>query len=216
MTDFERLVPEAVAFFDALAANNTRSWFAENKARYEREVKRPAEALLDTVAARLEAATGTAPAAKLYRIHRDVRFSKDKTPYNTHLHMQWCDTATGVCHLFGVARSHVCAGVGVMGFDPAGLERWRDRVAGPQGADVALRVAALAGAGFRCDAPELKRVPAPHAPDHPRADLLKRKGMVLWHDLSAAEAARPLAALEEVFGALAPFGAALAALLRAP
>lgn len=213
MTDFDRLVPEAIGFFDALAANNTRAWFAANRTRYEREVKRPAEALLEAVGRRLETLTGSAPDGKVYRIHRDVRFSRDKTPYNTHLHLQWVDPATGLCHLFGVSRAYVCAGVGVMGFDKAALGRWRDGIAGPQGAGVAATVAELAGAGFRLDPPELKRVPAPFAQDHPRAALLRRKGIVLWHDLSPAETARPLAALEAAFARLAPFGAALREIL---
>ena len=133
MPDFDTLVADALGFFDDLGANNTRDWFTANKSRYEAAVKRPAEALLAETGARLEAQTGRAQKAKLYRIHRDLRFSKDKTPYNTHLHLQWTDPRTGVCHLFGVSRDYVCAGVGAMGFDKPALERWRDAIAGDSG-----------------------------------------------------------------------------------
>ncbi len=210
MTEFDTLVPDALAFFDDLAANNTRDWFAEHKPRYEAAVKRPAEALLATVGARLEAETGVAQTPKLYRIHRDLRFSKDKTPYNTHLHLQWSDKATGICHLFGASRAYVTAGVGAMGFDKPALGRWRDRIAAEDGAAFAADVDGLKDAGFRLDSPALKRVPAPFEQDHPRADLLKRKGMVVWHDFGDDEIGQPVATLEGVFQRLAPFRTALA------
>jgi len=213
MTDFDTLVQDACGFFDDLAANNSRDWFTANKPRYDQMVKHPAEALLATVGARLDAAIGAAQSPKLYRIHRDLRFSRDKTPYNTHLHLQWTDTAAGICHLFGVSRDYVCAGVGAMGFDKPALDRWRDRVADDNGARFARLVDRMQEAGVRIDPPALKRVPAPHPQDHPRAELLKRKGIVLWHDLGDSEQAHPAQALEAAFARLAPFRTALGEIL---
>ena len=213
MTDFDTLVADAIGFFDDLAANNSRDWFADSKPRYETSVKRPAEAMLATFGAWLDKETGAVQTPKLYRIHRDLRFSKDKTPYNTHMHLQWSDRATGICHLFGVSRGYVSAGVGAMVFDKPALGRWRDRIAADDGADFAKRLDGLLDAGIRLDPPALKRVPAPFAQDHARADLLKRKGIVLWHDLSDDEKRRPVAALERVFTRLAPLRTALAAIL---
>lgn len=219
MTDptpgFDTLVPDALGFFDDLAENNSRDWFNEHKPQYETRVKRPAKALLAEVGARLEATTGTAHTPKLFRIHRDLRFSKDKTPYNTHLHLQWSDKATGLCHLFGVSRDYVCAGVGAMGFEKKALERWRDAVAGEEGAGFARLVERMKDAGHRLDPPALKRVPAPHPQDHPRGELLKRKGILLWHDLSDSEQAHPVEALDAAFARLAPFRTALAEILAA-
>ncbi|MEZ5767267.1 MAG: DUF2461 family protein [Paracoccaceae bacterium] len=83
MPEFDTLVADALGFFDDLAADNSRDWFAANKARYERAVKAPAEALLAEIAVQIATATGAAPETKLYRINRDLRFSKDKTPYST-------------------------------------------------------------------------------------------------------------------------------------
>ena len=213
MNDFDTLVPDALAFFDDLAANNSRDWFAENKPRYEAAVKRPAEDLLTALGAWLEAEIGAAQTPKLYRIHRDLRFSKDKTPYNTHMHLQWSDKATGICHLFGASRDYVSAGVGAMVFDKPALERWRDRIADEGGADFARLVGGLQDAGFRLEPPALKRVPAPHPQDHPRGELLKRKGIVLWYDFSADDKSRPMAVLEDIFARLAPFRTVLADIL---
>ena len=84
MTDFNQLVPDAKDFLSRLAQNNTRDWFSEHKAEYERHIKGPAQLFLDQIAARLQKRLATPIKTKLFRIHRDVRFSKDKTPYNTH------------------------------------------------------------------------------------------------------------------------------------
>ena len=213
MPDFDTLVPDALGFFDDLAADNSRDWFSANKARYERDVKAPAEALLAEIGAQLEAMTGSTPVPKLYRINRDLRFCKDKTPNNTHLHLQWSDPATGIAHLFGVSRAYVCAGLGAMAFDKAALDRWRDRIAGDAGESFARLLDRTLGAGLRMDPPELKRVPAPYPADHPRAELLKRKGIVLWHDLSDVEQTHPVAALDAAFARLGPFRTALAEVL---
>ena len=76
-------------FFKDLAANNDRDWFKDNKSRYEKQVKKPFEAF---IAAMIEAMAKEEPAiAKLepknaiFRIYRDTRFAKDKTPYKMHV-----------------------------------------------------------------------------------------------------------------------------------
>ncbi len=76
-----------VLFLKGLRANNRRDWFNENKAAYEQDLEAPARAFCEVMRERLEALTGLSHDAKVYRIHRDLRFSKDKTPYNAHLHI---------------------------------------------------------------------------------------------------------------------------------
>ena len=77
--------PDTMAFLADLAANNDRTWFAANKACYERDYRQPAEAFVAELRPRLEALVGGPVIAKVFRIHRDVRFAKDKTPYKAHL-----------------------------------------------------------------------------------------------------------------------------------
>lgn len=78
--------PDAIDFFRELELNNDRAWFEANKKRYEASVKRPLEAfvgrLLDRMRELDPQITMTARDA-IFRIYRDVRFSKDKTPYKT-------------------------------------------------------------------------------------------------------------------------------------
>ena len=76
---------ETVRFLADLEANSTRDWFAANQAVYERAVKMPAPYFCMAMQVRLETLTGQPYSAKIYRIHRDVRFLKDTTPYNAHL-----------------------------------------------------------------------------------------------------------------------------------
>lgn len=85
-TAFPGFTPDATRFFTELAANNERAWFEANKARYETAVKAPMSALVDALAEECARRglplTGDAKRG-LFRIHRDVRFSKDKSPYKT-------------------------------------------------------------------------------------------------------------------------------------
>lgn len=85
--EFTSFPNETVNFLKALKKNNDRNWFNENKSRYEDAIKRPAEEFSDEMATRLRRLTGFAFKSRIFRIHRDIRFSKDKTPYNTHLHI---------------------------------------------------------------------------------------------------------------------------------
>ena len=86
------LGPSAFNYLRELAANQTKAWFEANRTRYETEVRGPAMALTEHVGAALATAglplSGDAKRS-MFRINRDVRFSKDKRPYKTHLGMIW-------------------------------------------------------------------------------------------------------------------------------
>ncbi|CAN5839296.1 DUF2461 domain-containing protein [soil metagenome] len=83
---FEGFDPAALQFLADLADNNSRDWFKPRKADYDRLVKAPMEALCVALAERfgaLDLPLRADPAKSLFRIYRDTRFSKDKTPYKT-------------------------------------------------------------------------------------------------------------------------------------
>jgi uncharacterized protein (TIGR02453 family) len=73
---------DAIEFFRELELNNDRAWFEANKKRYETSVKVPLEAFVQRLIDRM--GLKITPKDAIFRIHRDVRFSKDKTPYKTH------------------------------------------------------------------------------------------------------------------------------------
>lgn len=184
--DFSSLIPDAQQFFAELAQDNSKAWFHENKPRYEARLKSPAKALLKALTPMVADLAGAQVKTKLYRAHRDVRFSKDKSPYNLHLHMLWSPQGTGTQpgsqpgYFFGIAPDYVTAGAGIMGFDKAQQAAWRAFVSEREGADLQRKIDAVLQTGGRLNAPELKRVPSPFAADHAHGALLRHKSFVLW------------------------------------
>ncbi len=177
----------ATGFLEELAIEMNREWFEANKERYKREWVEPMTALLGEVAARL--AKPYAPVKlgepKLFRIYRDTRFSKDKTPYKTHvagmIPLGGKKPVEGGCaalylHL-GLEEEYV--GVGTYFFDASQLPKWRKLVAADKtGKPLAATIARLRKAGYVVGGhDDYKKVPKGFPPDHPRAELLKMKGL---------------------------------------
>lgn len=185
MDGFSRFPPEALDFLSALKANNDRDWFAQNKDVYERAVKAPAEEFCSVITPRLEKLTGMRHRARIFRIHRDVRFSRDKTPYNAHLHIAFMAQADGPLEpgwFFGLEPQRLVVGTGVFELTATALDAFRARVAGADGDALSGLMTRLERDGVRFGEPELKRVPQPYAADHGNADLLRRKSLTCWLD----------------------------------
>ncbi len=87
MSIFPGFRPEALRFLRQLKRNNRREWFQEHRDRYEQEIRTPMKLFVEEMDVRL---AGFAPEIEgdvkraIFRIHRDVRFSRDKSPYKTH------------------------------------------------------------------------------------------------------------------------------------
>lgn len=177
---------QAMGFWHELAVEMNRAWFEENKARYERLWVAPMKALLGEVTAALRATYRPLELGepKLLRIHRDVRFSKDKSPYKTHISgvitlagKKLGDGGNAAMYLHvGVDEEFV--GVGCYMFDSERLARWRKVVAGKQGPILAKLVGDLRAKGYVVGGhDDYKRVPKPYDDDHPQPELLKMKGL---------------------------------------
>jgi uncharacterized protein (TIGR02453 family) len=141
----------------------------------------PMEALLDQIHAKITPAykaIGLAP-PKVFRIYRDVRFSKDKTPYKTHI-AGVLMTKKGQAALYvSLGESHELSGAGSWQFEPPQLARWRKAVVdAKKGAELAKLVAAAKARKWDIHARDaLTRVPKGVPEDHPRADLARLKGL---------------------------------------
>lgn len=189
MTEYDTLIPTARAFYSDLAANNTRDWWQENRGPYDNVLKPGAKALLADLTAPLAALADAPIKTKQFRPNRDVRFSNDKSPYNTHLHMMWqldTEARQNPVFFFGIGLDYITTGAGMMGFDKPVLEDWRkfvdldtDRMLGI--------VAGVEAKGYARRPPELKRVPPAFAKDHPGGDLLRHKGFTIGRELDAGE-----------------------------
>lgn len=165
-------------FLETLALHNDRDWFREHESAFRSDVEAPFLALVAAIApgmARLSPHVRCDPArsrGSTLRIHRDVRFSRDKSPYKTHmaallLHRDQAKGAGMMGWFLRLGPDEMLLGAGVHAPDPASLGRIRRAIA-----DGGKRWARVA-AGVQGEA--LKRVPAGFAPDHPFADDLRRK-----------------------------------------
>ncbi|GAB5448960.1 DUF2461 domain-containing protein [Gymnodinialimonas sp.] len=179
---FDTLITRANAFFAQLAANNTRDYYEANKATYNSDIKKPAELLADLLAEDIAKHTGKAHKPKVFRIHRDVRFSKDKTPYNTHLHLMWSRPGLGPAWFFGASPEYLILGMGIMGLEKDSLTTYRQMV-DRHGDDLSDAIAASNAQISDWGPDPLKRVPKPYNQDHPHGALLKRKALALSTDL---------------------------------
>ncbi len=195
---YSTLITDSRAFLNELSENNNREWFNENKTRYDTALKKPAKALLGDLQAQLATLLEQPVSTKLFRANRDVRFSKDKTPYSTHLHMMWTPQGNGTqpAYFFGIAQEYVKVGAGVMSFDKAQQSAWRAWVSEREGDAFQTRIDAT---GATLGKPELKRVPSPFEKDHPRAELLQRKSLVLWKDIETEPSADVAGAINDAF-----------------
>jgi uncharacterized protein (TIGR02453 family) len=180
---FSQLIDRSVGFFAELAENNSKDWLEPRKAFYRDEIKAPAELLLDVLRDEITRRTRTQMQGKLFRIHRDVRFSKDKTPYNPHLHLMWRPRSdTAPAWFFGAAPDYLIVGMGLMALQGEALTRYRAFVDadGPRLEDALATVESAAGAKVSdWGPPALKRVPKPYPADHPQGDLMRRKALAV-------------------------------------
>src|SRR3954454_15784565 len=157
--------PRLFSFLRELADHNEREWFNANKARYEQELKEPALAFVEDMAYRLPqvAPQLTADKRSLFRIYRDTRFAKDKTPYKTHVGIYFrharsadADTAGMYVHL---EPRHVFLGAGIWHPGTPALKRMRDAIVARPAA-WSSAVEAVAPTWEPSEGYKLKRAPA--------------------------------------------------------
>lgn len=189
-------------FLSDLARHNNRDWFQKNKERFESDVQGPALDLVEAVGERMGKVSrhivveAKKAGGSLLRIYRDVRFSKDKSPYQTYIAAQFRHekgkgtSAPGFYVHLGPADSFL--GVGVWQPEPPHLLKIRKTIESKPDAWLKARD----DRGFRAafadlDGESLKRPPAGFPPDHPCVEDLKRKDFVAFRKFSAAEASRP-------------------------
>jgi uncharacterized protein (TIGR02453 family) len=159
---------EAVEFYEGLEADNTKAYWTEHKSVYERCVKAPMEELLAELA-------DDFGAGRVFRPYRDVRFSKDKTPYKL----------SCAAHLPGgyisISADELFVGSGLYMAAPDELRRFRAAVDDDDsGSELESIVQGLRKHGYDVGAHEtLKTAPKGYPKDHARIDLLKQKGIVM-------------------------------------
>ena len=205
---FSGFRPEAIQFLVDLQANNDRAWFQPRKSEYERLLKGPLEALLIALEERFRSRgipLRADPAKSPFRIYRDVRFSKDKSPYKTNIgaSLPWAGdeaaetgSAAATAHASGgyfhLQPGEIFVGGGVWHPEKAWLDAFRGRV-DQDAAEVRVVFddPVFVATFGHVSGDSLRRVPTGFAPDHPEADLLKLKDVTFGRHLSDDDAMSP-------------------------
>jgi uncharacterized protein (TIGR02453 family) len=183
---------EAIQFLADLAENNERTWFQPRKADFERLLKVPLEELCVAVDQRFRERgipLSADPATSPFRIYRDVRFSRDKSPYKTNIgaSFPYLDGHADAGGYFHLAPGEIYVGGGMWHPDRARLAAWRgvvDRGVGLEPLDDPAFVATFGQVG----GDRLSRVPQGYPKDHSRAELLKLKDVTFGRRLADDDA----------------------------
>jgi uncharacterized protein (TIGR02453 family) len=212
---FPGIPPEGIEFFRGLARHNKRDWFQPRKQIFEEQVKQPVRELVAAVnAAMMDFAPEytTDPDKAIYRIYRDTRFSKDKTPYKTHLaaNFRWRGggRTEGAGFYFAISHKEVAIGGGLYMPTPEALLAVRNHIAANyqelKKIAASRTVRRLLG---EVQGEQLTRVPKGFAADHPAADWLRFKRFILYTVLEPEIATTPALFREivERFRAMTPF-----------
>jgi uncharacterized protein (TIGR02453 family) len=179
---------DALDFYEGLEADNSRTYWTAHQETYQQCVLGPMTELVAELAPQFGE-------GKIFRPHRDLRFSKDKSPYKTAI-----AAVVGEGYVQLSARG-LAAGSGMYGMAPDQLDRFRKAVdAEPSGTGLAALVAELTGQDIRVEAHEmLKTAPRGYPADHERIGLLRCKGLIAWREwspepwLATPQAARQVA-----------------------
>jgi uncharacterized protein (TIGR02453 family) len=204
---FTGFKPEAVEFLAELAQHNDRAWFQPRKGDFERLLKEPLEAFCAALDAEFLARgipLAADPAKSPFRIYRDVRFSKDKSPYKTNIGASFPyversaagEIVASAGHrgggYFHFSPGEIYVGGGMWHPDPEPLAAWRTAVdRHPKQVHAAIEDPAFVAHFKSVGGDRAKRMPAGYAADHPDAELLTLKDVTFGKRLTDKEAFSP-------------------------
>ena len=207
---------EAIQFFRSLARNNRREWFQPRKPVFDEQLKAPMFDLvsrLNGAMARFAPDYLTEPSKAVYRIYRDTRFSKDKTPYKTHIaasfrHRHLGGEGGGGGFYFAVSHKEVAVGGGMYMPSPETLLAVRRHLA-EHHKEFRKLISSKSVKGLlgEVHGEQLTRVPKGFCAEDPAADLLKHKQLYLYIELPPELATSATLEKEIVarFKAMTPF-----------
>lgn len=188
--NFKGFSKESVKFYEDLKKNNKKEWFAEHKGDFETHVMAPARDFVFAMGESLKKISPNVQAdprvnGSIFRPYRDTRFSKDKTPYKTHLGIFFWEGERQKMecpgYYFHLEPPEVMLGVGIHGFSPPLLAQYRDSVVhGEHGPALAKALEKLKKKGdYSVGIKHYKKTPRGFDPGHRNAELLLHNGLTL-------------------------------------
>ena len=196
---FSAFPKEGLHFLRSLKRNNNREWFQKHKSIYEQHVKQPMTDLMDVLAEEFQQFAPemlATPKASAYRIYRDTRFSKDKSPYKTHVAAVFPRAGLtkheGAGFYLHIDPAELLIGGGLYMPLPEDLNSVRRHIA----EDPEPFLAIVEGRSFRrtfgkLGGEQLSRVPRGFTADHPAADYLKYRQFLGGRNFPAEIATTP-------------------------
>jgi uncharacterized protein (TIGR02453 family) len=183
---------EALEFYEGLEADNSKAYWTAHKAVYDQKVLGPMSELMEELAPEFGE-------FKIFRPYRDVRFSKDKSPYKTNIAGVIGD---GYIHF---SADGLAAGSGMHAMAPDQLDRYRQAVASDEaGQELERVISGIEQHGIAVHGHDaLKTAPRGYPADHPRVGLLRYKGVVAWKEWPVEPWLGTPVAKERVVGFLA-------------
>ena len=201
MVRFEGFPVSCTSFLEALGRNNSRDWFTANKQDYETQVRDPALAFIAAMAPELERISphfGAIPkkiGGSLMRVQRDIRFSKDKTPYKTNIGIQFRHALGKDVHAPGfyvhIEPGRCFLGAGIWRPDAKALARIRDFIVDNPASWRKARDHKPFKGTYALEGEFLQRPPRGYPPEHPLIEDLKRKDFIARSDFDEAEIGVP-------------------------
>lgn len=174
---FTGIPAAALEFYERLEADNSKAFWEANKATFKEVVRQPVEELC-------EALDEYGP-FHLFRPHNDLRFSKNKPPYKTH-QGAYGESEGGAGHYFHLSAQGLMCGTGYYAMAKDQLQRFRDAVAAEATGEEIDAITTDLARRFSIGAiDELKTAPRGYPKDHPRIELIRRKGLMASKEFGA-------------------------------
>lgn len=184
---FEGFPIETMDYLTDLRANNNKAWFDDNRQRYDDFYIAPAREFAEAAGDALSDLVPDIVAepkvnGSIFKINRDVRFSKDKTLYKDHIDFRFWQgdrKAAPSALMFRITLEDYGVATGAPGFDKDRLARFREAVRSEWGS-LSTAIERVEAAGYHVDGEALKKVPAGYEPtDDVQARLYRHKGLMV-------------------------------------
>ncbi len=187
MSGFSGFPQEFFAFFEKLKKNNSKEWFEGNRNDYENSVLHPSREFVTEMGKKLRRIAPEINAIprvnkSLFKINKDVRFSKDKSPYKTYMGIWMWEGTRKRMESSGfylhAENNTILIGVGVKMFPKPILDRYRKAVVDKRlGGELKKAVKKVSDQGYLVNGKHFKRVPRGYDADHSNAEFLLYNGL---------------------------------------
>lgn len=186
--DFTGFNKEGLTFLENLSKNNNKNWFESNKSLFKDILEPDSKNFTISLKESLEKLLNQPIKSKIFRIYRDVRFSKDKTPYNTYIRIAFYleDNPNGPAFMLSIEPNlSLVMGCGIFEFSKNDLETYRKKIINSSEKQNFVQILDnIKNSKYRIDMTSYKKIPKEYIDKYPQEELLKTKGLTIWKESS--------------------------------